>query len=377
MENYVGNICPFCKSEFTESDAVKVCPACGIPHHERCWNENHGCTTFGCSEQDYEAQYANPTDACPTFGSSEQDDKAQRTIILDVCTNCGTPMGDDRAFCPKCGTPKATTPKNIVCTNCGNPMGDDQAFCPKCGAPKVAAPIVAAPKPAICSRCGAELQEGQVFCAKCGQSTIVAVETTTNDAINRFNAGVEKKKKKSKALPIIIAAILVVAIGIGAFVSSAVRAKKAEELKKEYIENAEAFLSLSITAAVNLEVIADTVQEYWYDSIWYDMWGGDIDTAIYYALLAKSTELGMADAYDVQVRDLYAKIKKVPDGLAKDDVDDIEELCEAVRDLYNSYADYYNFATDPSGSYNTFSEGNGEMKDEFLSCYNTLEDLLD
>lgn len=98
MENYIGKICPFCKTEITEADTVKVCPACGIPHHEGCWEENHGCTTFGCSEQHYDAQHTNPT---------------------DVCTNCGAPLGDGQAFCPKCGTPKAAAPKKNICGKCG------------------------------------------------------------------------------------------------------------------------------------------------------------------------------------------------------------------------------------------------------------------
>lgn len=93
MENYIGKICPFCKTEIKEEDAIKVCPACGLPHHEACWEENKGCTTFGCSEQHYEAQGTNPTDVCP---------------------NCGTPLGDGQAFCPKCGTPKDGVKKTSV-----------------------------------------------------------------------------------------------------------------------------------------------------------------------------------------------------------------------------------------------------------------------
>ena len=42
MENYIGKICPFCKTEIKEGDTVKVCPACNIPHHESCWEENKG-----------------------------------------------------------------------------------------------------------------------------------------------------------------------------------------------------------------------------------------------------------------------------------------------------------------------------------------------
>ena len=31
MEDYIGKICPFCKTEIKEGDSVKACPACGIP----------------------------------------------------------------------------------------------------------------------------------------------------------------------------------------------------------------------------------------------------------------------------------------------------------------------------------------------------------
>ena len=54
MDEYVGKICPYCKTEIKEGEDVKVCPECGIPHHAACWEENKGCTTFGCKEQHYE-----------------------------------------------------------------------------------------------------------------------------------------------------------------------------------------------------------------------------------------------------------------------------------------------------------------------------------
>ena len=321
MDNYIGKICPFCKTEITEADAVKVCPACGIPHHEGCWEENHGCTTFGCSEQYYEAQHTNPT---------------------DVCTNCGTSLGDGQAFCPKCGTPKAAAPKKNVCSNCGTELQEDQAFCPKCG-----------------------------------HNAGVTVDSNVKAAINQFNAGVTKKKKKSKALPIILAVVLVAAIAIGVFVSNTLSAKKAEEVRDEYIENVEEFLSLSLTAGSNLEDIADTIQTYWYECIWEDKHGDDINVAILYAMADKSDEIKQAEEYDAQMKDLYSKIKKVPDGLSEEDIDDIEELCDAAKDLYNVYTDFYSLATDPSGNYNSYSDRNNDTTDEFLSCYRALENLLD
>ena len=180
MENYVGKICPFCKTEITETDAVKVCPACGIPHHEGCWEENHGCTTFGCSEQHYEAQHTNPT---------------------DVCANCGAPLGDGQAFCPKCGTAKAAAPQKNVCGKCGN-----------------------------------ELQDGQEFCPKCGQRAGLAVAPEVNSAINQFNANVQKKSKKNIKLPIILGVIAAVVVALvlllkGPSVDEIVLSKSSVELK--------------------------------------------------------------------------------------------------------------------------------------------------
>ena len=150
MENYIGKICPFCKTAITEADTVKVCPACGIPHHEGCWEENHGCTTFGCSEQHYEAQHTNPT---------------------AVCTNCGAPLGDGQAFCPMCGTPKAVAPQKNICSKCGN-----------------------------------ELKDGQEFCPMCGQKAGLVIDSGVSSAINQFNAGVTQSKSKKKLLFILIGA---------------------------------------------------------------------------------------------------------------------------------------------------------------------------
>lgn len=320
MENYIGKICPFCKTEIKEGDSVKVCPACNIPHHEGCWEENKGCTTFGCSEQHYEAQGTNPT---------------------AVCNNCGATLGDGQEFCPKCGTPKN------------------------------------APKKNTCGKCGAELQDGQEFCPKCGQKAGIAVDTNVNAAISQFNAGVEKKKKKSKALPIVLAVVLVVVAALGFFISNTMGEKKAEEAKQEYIANVEDFLALSITAGSNLEDIADTIQKYWYENIWDDKHGDDINDAILYAMIDKADEIGEAEEYDTQMKALYSKLKKVPENISEDDLDDIEELCEAVKDLYNVYTDFYSLATDPSGNYNSYSDDNNETTDEFLSCYRALENLLD
>lgn len=42
-------VCPYCRMTFDEGGPPKIyCTACGMPHHEDCYQENGGCTVFGC-----------------------------------------------------------------------------------------------------------------------------------------------------------------------------------------------------------------------------------------------------------------------------------------------------------------------------------------
>jgi hypothetical protein len=43
-------VCPYCNAEIdTGSPGVTYCTACGAAHHAECWDENGGCTVFGCA----------------------------------------------------------------------------------------------------------------------------------------------------------------------------------------------------------------------------------------------------------------------------------------------------------------------------------------
>ena len=198
MEDFIGKICPFCKTEIKENEETIVCPSCNTPHHKGCWEENKGCTTFGCSEQYYEEQHTNPT---------------------DVCANCGTPLGDGQAFCPKCGTAKVEIKQNI------------------------------------CSKCGTELQEGQEFCPKCGQKVGLNIDEHVSTAINQFNQNISVKKKPKK-IGLIILSILVIFSIIGTIGYIGITNKRKSELHKalmaeewwSYDDGTKLYLDFSVTA---------------------------------------------------------------------------------------------------------------------------------
>ncbi len=44
----IGKTCPYCRFPIKPGQAVTICSECGVPHHSECWEENGGCTTYGC-----------------------------------------------------------------------------------------------------------------------------------------------------------------------------------------------------------------------------------------------------------------------------------------------------------------------------------------
>jgi TM2 domain-containing membrane protein YozV len=42
-------VCPYCRGPIEAESEQRVCDGCGTPHHGDCYEENGGCTVFGCS----------------------------------------------------------------------------------------------------------------------------------------------------------------------------------------------------------------------------------------------------------------------------------------------------------------------------------------
>jgi hypothetical protein len=40
--------CPFCRDSIYPAITITCCSSCRTVHHEKCWQDNHRCSVFGC-----------------------------------------------------------------------------------------------------------------------------------------------------------------------------------------------------------------------------------------------------------------------------------------------------------------------------------------
>ena len=91
--------CPICGSGFEDEDEIRICPDCKTPHHDECWGENHGCSTYGCAS------------------AAHQETHTADASSAGIVDNAGM------IACPACGTMHPAT--DLVCGTCGKLLGDN------------------------------------------------------------------------------------------------------------------------------------------------------------------------------------------------------------------------------------------------------------
>lgn len=47
-KDFAGKLCTVCQTKIITGEEVVKCFACELPFHHECWNENKGCSAYGC-----------------------------------------------------------------------------------------------------------------------------------------------------------------------------------------------------------------------------------------------------------------------------------------------------------------------------------------
>lgn len=101
--------CPYCQSNIKQESEIIYCNFCGTPHHKECWDENTGCTSYGCRN--------NPvTGKRPVLSGVEVGNRTVGEIekILEV----------DK---------KTDSAEDIICSKCEKSIDKNSVYCKFCG----------------------------------------------------------------------------------------------------------------------------------------------------------------------------------------------------------------------------------------------------
>ena len=103
-----GKTCPYCQSPLKKNADVIICSVCGTPHHRECWEENNGCTTYGCAlNPTTEEKVELPEDAVDvgdqTVESIRESLSRPAQELLIECPNCNNKIEVQATYCKHCG----------------------------------------------------------------------------------------------------------------------------------------------------------------------------------------------------------------------------------------------------------------------------------
>ena len=126
------------------------------------------------------------------------------------------------------------------------------------------------------------------------------------------------------------------------------------------LEKEEAFYTLAKVTSNMLDDVAQDIYTNWYDSIYEEKFGGDINQAIDAAIKDNQETVSKIDANTELLKNLY---KETKDG----------ELHDEIKEVMQAYNDYYYLVFESNCSFNEYKEARNPLKQKLFQSLDRLD----
>lgn len=293
------------------------------------------------------------------------------------CSKCGTIVMEGQKFCAKCGG-QVNVQLSRTCSACGAELDADQVFCDKCGQKNdvAAAPVA---NPVVAPTANPTVAPAANPAVSSVATPVVAVPAA-NSAIENYNMGVEKKKKKPKALPIVLAIVIAFAGIAGFFGYSAIQENKRQEAIAQYKANAATFYEQVLSSGVKMEKIGNAIQTAWGKYVYNSRYGAyyngqylySVDSAVDAAQDEQADNISAVQSNDSYIRSLYQSLLVVPDTSESE----LLMIRDAVEEAYDAYQEMYGVVIEVSGNYTSFKADFAETDTDLSVAVKDLGELV-
>ena len=181
-------------------------------------------------------------------------------------------------------------------------------------------------------------------------------------------------------MPVIIAIVVAIVGFIGFFVYSTVQENKKQEAIEQYREDAAAFHSTTLSSGSDMEDIGNAIQTAWgkyvnnsrYGAYYNGTYLYSVDDAVEAAQKEQAEKISDVISGDSNIQSLYKALLVIPDP----EDQELQEIKEAVKEVYDAYEDMYGVVINVSGNYNSFKSDFGDTDSELADALGKLRNLL-